>query len=56
MMSRSQPDTAASWPCHLRQIHSFFRNRSPDQMLATAALWIRPWLPAGQEQNSGMPF
>jgi hypothetical protein len=47
MMSRSQPDTAASWPGHLQQIHSFFRNRSQDQMLATAAPWIRPLLPAG---------
>ena len=35
----------------LRQIHSFFRNRSPDQMLATAAPWTSPWLPPGYEQN-----
>ena len=27
---------AVTWPGRLRQIHSFFRNRSPDQMLATA--------------------
>jgi len=27
------------------------RNRSPDQMLATAAPWISPWLPPGYEQN-----
>ena len=35
----------------LRQIHSFFRNRSPDQMLATAAPWTSPWLPPGCEQK-----
>jgi len=44
-------NTAVSWPGRLRQIHSFFRNRSPDQMLATAAPWTSPWLPAGYEQN-----
>jgi transposase len=30
-------NTAVRWPSRLRQIHSFFRNRSPGQMLATAA-------------------
>jgi hypothetical protein len=30
-------NTAVTWPSRLKQIHSFFRNRSPDQMLATAA-------------------
>jgi hypothetical protein len=56
-------NTAVSWPGRLRQIHSFFRNRSPDQMLATAAPWTSPWLPPGYEQNfwnaaltSGMPL
>jgi hypothetical protein len=44
-------NTAVSWPGRLRQIHSFFRARSPDQMLATAAPWISPWLPPGYEQN-----
>jgi SAM-dependent methyltransferase len=39
--------TAVSWPGRLRQIHSFFRNRSPDQMLATAAPWTSPCLPPG---------
>jgi transposase len=28
-------NTAVSWPGRLRQIHAFFRNRSPSQMLAT---------------------
>ena len=44
-------NTAVTWPGRLRQIHAFFRNRSPDQMLATAALRASPWLPAGYEQN-----
>jgi transposase len=44
-------NTAVSWPARLRQIHAFFRNRSPDQMLATAAPWTSPWLPPGYEQN-----
>jgi transposase len=44
-------NTAVTWPGRLRQIHSFFRNRSPDQMLATAAPWTSPWLPRGYEQN-----
>jgi len=44
-------NTAVSWPGRLRQIHSFFRNRSPDQMLATAAPWTSPWLPPRYEQN-----
>ena len=38
-------------PVRWGQIHSFFRNRSPDQMLATAAPWTSPWLPPGYEQN-----
>src|SRR6266581_3157915 len=53
-------NTAVTWPGRLRQIHSFFRNRSPDEMLATAAPWTSPWLPPGYEQNfwnaaSGLP-
>jgi transposase len=44
-------NTAVSWPGRLRQIHAFFRARSPDQMLATAAPWTSPWLPPGYEQN-----
>src|ERR1700730_10325484 len=44
-------NTAVSWPSRLRQIPYFFRNRSPDQMLATAAPWTSPWLPPGYEQN-----
>ena len=44
-------NTAVTWPGRLRQIHSFFRARSPDQMLAAAAPWTSPWLPPGYEQN-----
>jgi uncharacterized protein (TIGR00252 family) len=44
-------NTAVTWPGRLREIHSFFRSRSPDQMLATAAPWTSPWLPPGYEQN-----
>ena len=44
-------NTVVSWPGRFRQIHSFFRSRSPDQMLATAAPWTGPWLPPGYEQN-----
>jgi hypothetical protein len=44
-------NTAVTWPGRLKQIHSFFRNHSPDQMLATAAPWTSPWLPPGYEQN-----
>jgi transposase len=44
-------NTAVAWPSRLRQIHSYFRNRSPGQMLDTAAPWTSPWLPPGYEQN-----
>ncbi|MFC4914115.1 IS630 family transposase [Actinomadura gamaensis] len=44
-------NTAVSWPGRLKQIHAFFRTRSPDQLLATAAPWTSPWLPPGYEQN-----
>ena len=44
-------NTAVTWPGRLRQIHSFFRNRSPGQMLDTAAPWTSPWLPPGYAQN-----
>lgn len=30
-------NTAVTWPGRLRQIHAFFRARSPDEMPATAA-------------------
>jgi hypothetical protein len=44
-------NTAVTWPGRLRQIHYFFRNRSPGQMLDATAPWTSPWLAAGYEQN-----
>ncbi|WP_317617849.1 IS630 family transposase [Streptomyces sp. SDr-06] len=44
-------DTAVSWPGRRRQIHAFFRGRSPDQNLATAAPWTSPWFPAHYRQD-----
>jgi transposase len=44
-------NTAVTWPGRLRQIHAYFRSRSPSQMLDTAAPWTSPWLPPGYEQN-----
>jgi hypothetical protein len=44
-------NTAVTWPVRLRQIHSFFRKRSPGQMLATAAPRTSPWLSPGYKQN-----
>jgi DDE superfamily endonuclease len=44
-------NTPVTWPGPLRQIHSYFRNRSPAQMLDTAAPRTSPWLPPRYEQN-----
>ncbi|WP_435109269.1 IS630 family transposase [Nocardiopsis synnemataformans] len=44
-------NTAVSWPGRRRQVHAFFRSRSPDQLLVTAAPWTSPWFPAGYAQN-----
>jgi hypothetical protein len=44
-------NTAVTWPGRLNQARAFFRNRSPDQMLATAPPRTSPWLPPGYEQN-----
>jgi transposase len=35
----------------VRQVHAFFRQRSPAQLLATAAPHSSPWLPDGYGQN-----
>jgi hypothetical protein len=35
----------------VRQAHAFFRHRTPDQMLVTAAPWSSPWLPEGYGQD-----
>jgi transposase len=44
-------NTAVTWPGRLRQVHAFFRQRSPTQMLTTAAPWTSPWLPKNYAQN-----
>jgi hypothetical protein len=44
-------NTAVTWPGRPRQIHSFFHNRPPGQMLDAAASWTSPWLPPGYEQD-----
>ena len=49
-------NTAVTWPGRLKQIRSFFRNRSPDQMLATAAPWTSPWLHEVTNRTFGMPL
>jgi hypothetical protein len=40
-------NTAVTWPGRLRQIHSFFRARSPDEMLDAAAPLDQPMAAAG---------
>ena len=35
----------------IRQVHAFFRARTPEQLLATAAPSSSPWLPEGYMQN-----
>jgi hypothetical protein len=35
----------------LRQIHAFFRARSPSQLLTATAPWTSPWLPAGYKRD-----
>jgi transposase len=35
----------------IRQVHTFFRARTPAQLLATAAPRSSPWLPEGYAQN-----
>src|SRR6266545_3476761 len=35
----------------IRQVHAFFRERTPEQLLATAAPHSPPWLPDGYTQN-----
>ncbi|MCX4537444.1 transposase [Streptomyces sp. NBC_01669] len=44
-------NTAVTWPGRPRQVHAFFRQRSPTQILTTAAPWASPWLPKHYAQN-----
>ena len=46
-------NTAVTWPGRLRQIHSFFRNRSPGQMLARRRALDQPRVTS---RTSGMPL
>ena len=39
----------------IRQAHTFFRHRSPEQNLATTAPWTSPWLPEGYGQDFWPP-
>ena len=49
-------NTAVTWPGRLRQIHSFFHNRSPDQMLDTPRPGPAPGCLPVTNRTSGMPF
>ncbi|MEO6084030.1 MAG: IS630 family transposase, partial [Umezawaea sp.] len=37
----------------VRQTHAYFRARTTEQTLATAAPWTSPWLPEGYGQHFG---
>jgi transposase len=47
-IANTAPATIAD---RVRQAHAFFRNRTNDQNLATAAPWTSPWLPKDYGQN-----
>jgi transposase len=47
-IANTAPATMAD---RIRQAHAFFRNRSNDQNLTTAAPWTSPWLPEGYGQH-----
>ena len=49
-IANTAPATMAD---RVRQAHAFFRNRTNDQNLTTAAPWTSPWLPKGYGQNYG---
>jgi transposase len=44
-------NTAVTWLARRRQIHAFFRTRSPSQLLTTAAPWASLWFPTSYRQN-----
>ncbi|MEV0132909.1 IS630 family transposase [Dactylosporangium sp. NPDC050688] len=44
-------NTAVTWTERIHQARVFFRRRTPDQMLTTAAPWSSPWLPRSYAQN-----
>ena len=45
--STTVTSTTVTWPGRLRQIHSFFRDRSPGEMLATARALDQPLAATG---------
>jgi len=49
--ARSRPTWPTAQPLtiqgRIRQVHAFFRERTPQQLLATAAPPSCPWLPDG---------
>jgi hypothetical protein len=47
-IANTAPATMAD---HIRQAHAFFRHRTPDQMLATAAPWSSSSLPGDDGQD-----
>jgi transposase len=47
-IANTAPATMAD---RIRQAQAFFRHRTPDQMLATAAPWSSPWLPQSYGQD-----
>lgn len=47
-IANSAPQTIAG---RVRQAHTFFRQRTPTQMLTTTAPWSCPWLPDGYGQD-----
>ena len=47
-IANTAPATMAD---RIRQAHAFFRNRSNDQNLTTAAPWTSPWLPESYGQD-----
>lgn len=49
-IANTAPATMAD---RIRQAHAFFRHRTQQQNLTTAAPWTSPWLPEGYGQTSG---
>jgi transposase len=47
-IANTAPATMAE---RIRQAHAFFRHRTPNQNLTTAAPWTSPWLPEGYGQD-----
>ena len=48
-------NTAVTFTERIHQARTFFRSRTPAQMLATAAPWSSPWLPPSYAQKFKSP-